>query len=603
MCGIAGFFSSNKEIPLRGFNQACNMMRHRGPDDEGYLCLLEGKNTLLKGADTVTELNYLQPFEAISSTHLLLAHRRLSIIDLSAAGHQPMVSTDGEFAICFNGEIFNFVEIRNFLENAGYIFHTGSDTEVVLNAWLHWGNDAFNKFNGMWAIAIWDNKSKSLTLSRDRFGVKPLYITKHNGVLYFASEMKTLRAIPNLSFSPNSTSVNKYLDSCSLNTNSDTFWSEIQEFQPGTWLTVDQDGNEFNDVYWKFTPNEISYSDHDALEKFTSIFEDSLKLRMRSDVEVGSLLSGGLDSNTIVGGLNKLGLIKNNNFKTFSAIFSEQNYSEINYIKETLNRIKLDSTLIQTSPELFEQDFSKLLHHIEEPFRSLSVYSQFKIYETIKSNSNVKVLLNGQGADELFGGYTGHYYYLIKELIFRKEFNSAIVEILKFKSNRSISSISIFKQLVRFLFNSTTNLNSQLFKETCGSPLREYLKYDDRNSMSASVEARTPFLDYRLVEFAFSLPSDFKIKNFINKKIIRDYAKNIVSPSIINRSDKMGFISPQELWQKNQLSNIFNTTFSSLQKNNYLFLALKLLNYMKSIKLENTKIGIKYGGYFAWLIG
>lgn len=573
MCGIAGFFSPTKKLSISGVESAISLMRHRGPDDEGFVALSQNGLEHYRGLDTVVELSNLPRLESLSETQLLLGHRRLSIIDLSVDGHQPLVDAGKRYAMVFNGEIFNYLELRTELEAQGCIFHTHGDTEVVLQAWIRWGHAAFNRFNGMWAIAIWDQLDRRLVLCRDRFGVKPLYITRQHGALYFASEMKVLLAWPELSFSPSQSAINDYLDSCMLNHGVGTFWDGIEELPPSSWLEIDGTGKESSGIYWRFEPCEVIYKPGEAEEKFALLFEDSIRLRMRSDVEVGTLLSGGVDSNTIVAGLNKLGLITSGKFKSFSAIFDEEQFSEEKYIRATLSKIPLAPYMVYPDPGKLQHDLYKLLYHIEEPFRSLSVYSQYKIYGRIQDDTNVKVVLNGQGADEMFGGYTGHYYYLFAQLVNRRQYIRALDEIRKFSQGRSVSYFKIAKQFARIWLHAQGKncFSEMLFSEANGSPLREYLKYDDRTSMSASVEARTPFLDYRLVEFAFSLPSEFKINNFENKKIERSYARQLVPAEIVNRQDKMGFVSPQEIWQKRELSNWFDQTFERIKQHSTYF--------------------------------
>ncbi len=549
------------------------MMRHRGPDDEGFIALSRNGLEHFKGLDTVDELSHLPQLECLSETQLLLAHRRLSIIDLSVDGHQPVVDAGNRYAMVFNGEIFNYLELRAELEAQGCVFHTHGDTEVVLQAWIRWGRAAFNKFNGMWAIAIWDQQDRRLILCRDRFGVKPLYIARQQEALYFASEMKTLRAWPGLSFEPSQSAISSYLEACMLNHSEGTFWTGIEELPPGAWLEIDREGREASGKYWLFEPGEITYRQGEAEEKFAAIFDDSLRLRMRSDVEVGTLLSGGLDSNTIVAGLYKLGLFEPGKFKSFSAVFQEEQFSEEKYIRETLSQIPLDSYMIKPDPDALRADLNKMLFHIEEPFRSLSVYSQYKIYQRIGSDTGVKVVLNGQGADEMFGGYTGHYFYLFSQLAKRQQYIRAVNEMRRFALGRGYSYYKIAKQFASTWLHTQGNdcFNARLFSEVNGTPLREYLKYDDRNSMSASVEARTPFLDYRLVEFAFSLNSDYKIMKFENKRIVRNYAKPMVPAGIVTRQDKMGFVSPQEVWQKRELAPWFDQTFERIKQHKTYF--------------------------------
>lgn len=578
MCGLIGFFSPRAAVSTVGASAAAEAIRHRGPDDEGFVVQTAHGLVALKGKDTISELADLPCIESVRAGQMLLGHRRLSVIDLSEKGHQPLVLDGGRYVIAFNGEIYNYLELRDELQRLGHRFSSGGDTEVALRAWIQWGGDAFSKFNGMWAIAIWDQSTRRLILCRDRFGVKPLYISKQNGALYFASEMKALLSWAGLSFAPNQNSINKYLEKSLLNSGAETFWQEIEELKPGTWLELCGDGRVTVGEYWKIASREIDYKEGEAEEIFASLFEDSLRLRMRSDVEVGTLLSGGLDSNTIVGSLFKNELVQTKQFRSFSAVFSESEFSEEHYIDDVVKRYPLISHKIRPAPAELQEDFDALLSAIEEPFRSLSVYSQFKIYQHIRSQTGVKVVLNGQGADELFGGYSVHYYYLFAEFISRGKFINLVDEMIRFQAGRHVSFAQITIGLLAALKNTRLgreNLNAMLLDEVRYSPLCEYLRYDDRTSMSAGIEARAPFMDYRLVDFAFTLPSRYKIHQFRNKVIERNYASSFVSADIVNRRDKMGFVSPQEAWQRGVLKPWFDIGFDRMRQHDRFFSGAK----------------------------
>lgn len=567
MCGISGVYSPANPLATGGIEAAHRTMRHRGPDDEGFVAFQEGRLVPCRGQDSITECHHFPFLESIKHAELVLGHRRLSIIDLSPAGHQPLVHPSGRFAIVFNGEIYNYLELRSELKALGVEFFTHTDTEVVINSYVQWGKAAFARFNGMWALALWDSQEQSLLLCRDRFGVKPLYYTERQKAVYFASEMKVLRAWPGLHFEPNRAAMDVYLNSCLLNHGSETFWDDILEVLPGHWMEWGSDSRVVTNCYWPYSPEIGGWTYDDALDRFGELFEDSLRLRMRSDVEVGTLLSGGLDSNTIVCALHRLGLIHNGTFKSFSAVFDDQRFSEEQYIRATLRRVPLEPHFIYPRAGDLRDDFPRLLDHLEEPFRSLSVYSQFKIYEHMHQTTQVRVVLNGQGADELFAGYSYHYSWMFSELAMEGHFLRLTEEVRRYRQGRGISFFGVASGVVSSLLHRLRrgdSFSQRLFNELKVSPLREYLKYDDRTSMSASVEARAPFLDYRLVEFAYSLPLEFKMFEFNNKRLERDYARGIVPPEIVQRKDKMGFISPQEVWQRQELEPWLDETFSDL---------------------------------------
>jgi len=570
MCGIAGLFFPNAPVPISCLQEASREIRHRGPDDEGFVCLRDGVLNSFRGNDTIGELKHLPSVSDAGVAVLGLLHRRLSIIDPTPAGHQPMLDASRSASIVFNGEIFNYLELRTELEAAGRYFLTRTDTEVALQAYLEWGVGAFSRFNGMWALAIWDQCEKRLILCRDRFGVKPLFYATCDDGVRFASEIKALLALPSRKSHPlDRDAMRAYLERCSLFASNGTFWQGVSELPPGTWMTLDSEGCTNSGRYWRLIPEERPIDASLARERFAELFEDSLSLRMRSDVEVGTLLSGGLDSNSIVFGLQKLGFIDGGRFNSFSVTFDSPRFDESSYIRESLAKLSVQPHWIKPDPKDLIEDLPRLLRHTEVPLRSLSVYSQFKIYEYIKANTRVRVVLNGQGADELFGGYGYHHHWRFIELLQQMRLIQFGSEARMFLADRGGSWYRLLRQLAAVVVRAPRGMNSlnhHLVNEVSVAPLREYLSYDDRTSMSASIEARTPFLDYRLVEFAFTLSSDFKICNGQNKKIEREYARAMVPHIITDRRDKMGFVSPQEEWQRNEMAPDIARVFSVLDE-------------------------------------
>ena len=566
MCGISGFFSSNSPIQSANYYPAHYLLSHRGPDDEGFAYLdKDEKVQLARGNDTIQAFQYQTHIQSIEKTRMIIGQRRLSIIDLSKAGHQPFVF-EGLYMV-FNGELFNYKELREELRGLGYIFETQSDTEVVIKAYHHWRDEAFNKFNGFWALAIFDSKNDALVLSRDRFGIKPLYYHFEKGVLYFASEMKYILSMARISWELNQNAVQTYLYKNMSSHSTTTFWKDIYELEPAHTMTL-RHGELTKKRYWNFKPSLIHRTPEAAFEEFTYLFEDSIKLRMQSDVEVGSLLSGGLDSTTIVCTLQKLGFIDKNNFKSFSGIHDEANYTETKYIHDTVRKTGLKAAYIKTNPKRIEEDLPKLNLHIEEPFRSLAVYTQFLIYKHLRETSDVTVVINGQGADELFGGYNEQYRVLLAEHLSKMKLTKFWKELMFLKNYRQPTYQRIFRlnfiKMVQRALVTPHFFNKDGMYQISTSPLREYFKYDDRNAMTFGVEARAPFMDYRLVEFGLTLATDFKINHSINKKIVRDYAAPIIPESVRNRKDKMGFTTPQATWQRNELKPSFDQTINKI---------------------------------------
>jgi asparagine synthase (glutamine-hydrolysing) len=560
MCGITGYISNCHYVDVHRFYAAHLQLAHRGPDDEGFL-VIENDNgpAFYRGDDTINDFSIQKHILSVSKAKIILGHRRLSIIDLSPAGHQPM-EFDGLYLV-YNGEIYNYLELRDDLKQKGYEFLTNSDTEVFLKAYHAWGIDAFNKFNGMWSAAIYDINQKQLVLTRDRFGIKPLYYSYLNNCLYFASEAKFIRSLIH-SLTLNYELVNEYLKHCKLDYSTDTFYKEIKELEPGHYLIFELISSNFTiKKYWDVTNISQQNIEYETAKKILSqLFDQSLDLRLRSDVPVGSLLSGGLDSNAIVCNLQYRHKVIT--FQTFSAVFYEKKYSEKDYINATLQKYpRIQGYSVYPSPFKLYDDLEMIFYYQEFPFRSLSVYSQFVLYNFIKDHTKVKVILNGQGSDEIFAGYSYHYFFLFCEKLKFIQIDSLYREIKKLSVYRNYSLSTIIYYLIRYfvreLFKTHTvqSLNNILLKEL-NAPLREYLRYEDRNSMMASIETRLPFLDYRLVKYVLSLPSTYKIYDGINKRILRDNVKEYVPERIVNRKDKMGFVSPQEEWQKNVLKDL-----------------------------------------------
>jgi asparagine synthase (glutamine-hydrolysing) len=576
LCGITGFFSYKNKINSKKYYEAHLKIAHRGPDDEGFIYKNNNKIELLKGNDTIKEFQDKEHILNKAPSSLILGHRRLSIIDLSSHGHQPFYYK--ELSIVFNGEIYNYIELRDKLKKIGYSFETESDTEVFLKAYHCWGVEAFNKFNGMWAVAIYDESKDEIILCRDRFGIKPLYYSLDNNNLIFGSEIKFIASfIDNLY--ANERMVYEYLRFNYLSHTNETMFKNILQLEPNSYLIYSKSGTEIK-KYWDLEQKENIDIEEDLIK--------AINLRMRSDVEVGSLLSGGIDSSTILGIINDKKMTTK--FKTFSAVFKEQEFSEKRYIdKFQTDNIKLEKNFIYPDAKLLVENIDELIYTQEEPFRSLAVFSQYEIYKYIKENSNVKVLLNGQGADEIFTGYTEYYYDYLLELLRILNFKLFIKEFIAFRNNRNLTTKSLSKQiLITFLakfirksdkygiFNKKFSytspkkkfnnlLKDSLWKSLTFSALREYLRYEDKNSMRFSLESRLPFLDFNLVNSAFSLKDSDKIDNGLSKKVLREIAKDKIPNETLNRKDKMGFVSPQEVWQKTILKNDMDKVFEVIK--------------------------------------
>lgn len=577
MCGITGFFSYKNRCDTKKYYEAHKKIAHRGPDDEGFIYKNED-NILehLSGDDTIENFKIREHITSKKPSSIILGHRRLSIIDLSSHGHQPFVFEN--LSMVYNGEIFNYIELRDELKGLGYTFETDSDTEVFLKAYHCWEIDSFNKFNGMWAAAIYDKNKDELILTRDRFGIKPLYYSIVGDNLIFGSEIKFVSSFFNEKII-NKKLVYAYLRYCYLEHSNETFIENINSLEEGTYL-----------VYKKNKIIKKRYYDIKKRKKIDlgKSIDESIKLRMRSDVEVGALLSGGIDSSTLVCKIKDSGI---NSFKTFTADFKEKEFSERKYVEDILEQTKYEGHFIEINYEDILKNMEKIVYIHETPVRSMSVFLQYKIFEFIKNNTNVKVTLSGQGADEIFSGYTNDYYYYLISLIldmriseFLKEFsliqkklNISKRELLKrctiiYLRNKfsKKDKYRIFKETFsqKYKISKFSNFfKNHLFKELSFSALKEYLRDEDKNSMYFSIESRLPYLDFNVVEEAFSLSNEQYIKNAETKFTLREIAKEYIPKSIIERKDKMGFISPQEVWQKNELKQDFDKVFLDIKEN------------------------------------
>jgi asparagine synthase (glutamine-hydrolysing) len=539
MCGIGGQFCyKSEEIDGGLLDKMSDKLIHRGPDGKG---------------------KYI-------SNKIGLIHRRLAIIDLAEDGAQPMSNEDGSLWIVFNGEIYNYIELREELKRYGHIFKSQSDTEVIIHAYEQWGRGCLNKFNGMWAFALWDENTHQLFCARDRFGIKPFYYALYKDSFIFASEIKALLAYHGIGITPNDYMVKLFL-TCGVKDHcEETMFYGIYQLRPSECIMVRQDGFIDKFKYWNISINpEISGEKKE--NNFLDILKNAINIHSRSDVPVGTCLSGGLDSSILVA----LG----NQQKTFSATFSDSNYDESRYIKDLTDVVNIDSYTTEPRVEKLINDIKNLIYIQDEPFGSLSIYAQYCVMRLARGN--VKVLLDGQGADELLGGYIGYQASYIRGLIKRRKLVTAIKEItgsiynhhgfwldaLKQKSIRDFRNKKFFSGCALNIDRYGGSLDEVLYKELMFSNLQQLLHYEDRNSMVFSIESRVPYLDINFVKYVAGLPLEEKINGGVSKWIMRESVRGIIPESIRQRKDKMGFVTPEELWMKNELKEVVTDIISS----------------------------------------
>jgi asparagine synthase (glutamine-hydrolysing) len=545
MCGIAGQYCFDGGTPDGELlKRMSGQLVHRGPDGEG----LE-----IRGS-------------------MGLVHRRLAIIDLSDDGLQPMTNEDRTLWLLFNGEIYNYIELRDELAAKGHRFSSHSDTEVILHAYEEWGTGCLSRFNGMWAFALWDGKNRQLFCARDRFGIKPFYYASINGSFLFASEIKALAEHPDAGNRPDDEVLGTYL-AWGVQDHSDrTMFDGIFQLRPAHALVVTGDGPQAPFRYWDVSVSAAPHSDtpHDEENnRFLGLLRDATRIHLRSDVAVGTCLSGGIDSSTLAVLINNLirdeaPASVSDRQKTFSVVFSDPRFDESRYIDEVVRATGVDSRRTEPVPEQLWEDIDRLVWIQDEPFGSLSIYAQYCVMRL--AQKSVKVVLDGQGADELLAGYLAYQACYVRGLVrsfhvigaLREAagsarvhpgfFRSAFRQLLTRRKRRNLLTVSV-PPADRY----AGSLPEVLRRELCSTNLQALLHYEDRNAMAFSIESRVPYLDYRFVEYVASLPLDRKIHRGITKIALRSAVKGIIPECIRCRMDKMGFVTPEEVWMKETL--------------------------------------------------
>ncbi|HAP39767.1 MAG TPA: asparagine synthase (glutamine-hydrolyzing) [Nitrospira sp.] len=563
MCGIAVTIGLNgRMIERSAVERMADSLFHRGPDDSGiYLDASVG-----------------------------MGFRRLSILDLSEAGHQPMVTADQQYVLVFNGEIFNYVELRAELITLGYEFRSSGDSEVLLAAYREWGRECLAKLNGMWAFVIYDRRRRCLFGSRDRFGVKPLYVSRVDGVVQFASEIKALRASGYLRTGINWKTAAAFLLEGRLDSQAETFYEGIEEIPPGSGFEVGLDGTWQQWLFWSLESLSPTIVENPA-DTFADLFEDSVRIRMRSDVPVGVCLSGGLDSTAIICAAARQqgegGARSREALQAFCYMAKE--FDESRYIADTLAQTHAQLRQLETSPSELWSDLQKLLWFQDEPVHTMTAVVGYQLMRLAASHG-IRVVLNGQGADETIAGYSSYFQDYWVSLIQRGRVGDAWRAITEYSQAHGGSASQRFKEAVvrcvswklhkvhayrnwaqarrqaRLRENRwyshellsyagsgaaatpVATLSHALKQSIVSAPLPLYLRIEDRNSMAHSVEARLPFLDYRLVSFVCGLPDEWKVRGPWNKYVLREGMRGRMPESVRGRVDKMGFPTASKKW-------------------------------------------------------
>jgi len=530
-------------------------LAHRGPDGEGYFF----------------------------DNNVGFIHRRLAIIDLSDHAAQPMTNEDRTLCLVFNGEIYNYIELMTELKDKGHTFSSHSDTEVILHAYEQWGVDCLKKFNGMWAFALWDKKSDTVFCARDRLGIKPFYYAIADGAFFFASEIKALQEHELIGNQPNNAKVLEFLAWGAADHSRETMFDGVYQIEPAHYILVNDTCECIHQKYWDVSINPAFFSEKqdDPLfaRDFLVLLRDAVNLHLRSDVPVGTCLSGGLDSSTLTVLINDsiaetpLDQIRGKQ-NTFSACFDDERFDESAFIDIVVKKTGVSSDKTYPDAPGLLADLRHLLYMNDEPFAALTLYSQYCVMR--EASKKVKVVLDGQGADELLAGYIAYQYCHLSGLVKKFHLIGAIRELA--------GTVSHHRNFIRYLleqvfarksrrglingkitpfyrYNGT--LDNALHEDLFYKNLPYLLHWEDRTSMAFSIEARVPYLDYRLVEFVACLPQDQKIRKGITKFVLRNAIRGIVPEIIRCRMDKKGFSTPEEVWMKHELRGEIIDLFSS----------------------------------------
>lgn len=587
MCGLFSYLSfSDRGIERDIVESATRAMQHRGPDDHGFAFVT-----------TEGEWQWKEDVEPRLpdklSNGLFMGHQRLSILDLSDKGHQPFVSADGRYWMVFNGEIYNYIELRAELQKAGYSFNSQTDTEVAFYAYMHWGDDCFSRFNGMWAIVIWDRLENVLVASRDPFGIKPLHYVRLGADWAFASECRALLQLPGVSAAPSDESIRGFITEFRAPLGDETFYENVKQVLPGTLLKVRHDGAN-SQRYWQ--PNESAkarYRDEDeALEVFRELFASSVSIRLRSDVRVGTMVSGGLDSTSVIYEMHSA-LTEGNpdaaslgrQLQGFNASFEGLEIDESHRVNDLMECLDLTTHFVRplqaaNIPELYHHS----LEHMDGPFFN-SVPLVNRLLMQRARSEGVKVVLNGHGSDEQFAGFPARYNALM--IAFYLKHGNWINAFRQYRGMRNLMGLSFYGVLHQFLpyrmrphtwvkgtdpdaagllrrgpsrddndssaMMHRSQLDRALKRDFYHENMPKWLWMEDRMSMSESVESRLPFLDPRLVEFAFDLHESLKIRGGRTKYLLRKAMQNKLPRSIVVEKRKQAFSGPDAQWLSDPL--------------------------------------------------
>ncbi|MEP1001675.1 asparagine synthase (glutamine-hydrolyzing) [Leptolyngbya sp. SLC-A1] len=623
-----------------------NVIRHRGPDDEGFLLFPSPTaNPLAYGGKDTPQSVYQSSFSysarenlfesnSVENMFLGLGHRRLSILDLSPAGHQPMCDSSQRYWVVYNGEIYNHLELREELKSLGHQFYTQCDTEVLLIAYAQWGKACLHRLNGMFSFLLYDRLSQTLFAARDRFGIKPLYYwIAPDGSIAFGSEIKQFTVLPGWQARINSQRIYDFLVWGLTDHTQETCFAGVYQVLPGHSILIDclaywqgdgrQPHSHLSSYCWyKLVQKPIQSSFETAIEQVHNILQEAVRIRLSADVPVGSCLSGGVDSSSIVCLMNLL-LKDTGEQKTFTACTHVPHLDERQWAEAVVFHTGINPHFIYPELDTLWEILPQLTWHQDEPFGSTSIYAQWSVFRAAKK-AGITVMLDGQGADELFCGYHSFFSALLRERFLSGDWQGFYREA---KAVQGIHGIPINEQIqlalgallpqslqnlgrkftgknhgnpnwlnqddgiynytnpVQRSENSLVNVKALSHQQLCSTNLPMLLRWEDRNSMANGIEARVPFLDYRLVELVYNLPTGYKVSGGETKKVLRAALKDVLPDIIRKRQDKLGFVTPEEVWLRQEQPEQFVHAVNQSIEQSYGLLNSSALTITKQIIL------------------
>jgi asparagine synthase (glutamine-hydrolysing) len=599
MCGICGIVDFEHPASTAELEAMCAALAHRGPD---------GQKIFHDGP-------------------VALGHRRLAIIDLSDGGIQPFERDGGALQLVHNGEIYNYVELRSELEQKGHSFRTATDTEVLLAAYQEWGTRCVEHFNGMWAFAIWDAREQRLFCSRDRFGIKPFYYQSVGRQFRFASELKAFHAIQSLE--PNELAVLDYLAQGYIDHTRETLFKGIMSLPPAHSLVLDDRGLRL-ERYWQLEPHDAPA---DPVSAFRELFLDSIRLHLRSDVPIGTALSGGLDSSAVACSTSLLlqthhaeTRMVGSHQRTFTAYFEDSGFDERPYAHRVVDAIDADAHWISFTDRDLVDALPSIVYSQDEPFGSTSIVAQWFVMREA-ARAGVRVMLDGQGGDEVLAGYPAYRGARLADLLasgrlrqlgrevaagdqsLRAELVAIarpfLPERLKWRLRaRATGAAALVGERLRNPYQHPaledgpfrSRFRQTMYRILTQQGLPELLHYEDRNSMAHSIEARVPFLDYRLAELLFSVPPDALFNRGLTKVVLRKGLSDVLPPEVRDRRDKLGFVTPAGRFFRGALGELAADVFASRSFAERGFVDVKAAN----AQLERHRHGAHEAGQELW---